>query len=63
MIDIAQWRVHIGCYYGIMHCGQLSSGEQHLNISFTYIMLSVVLLLCGTGPFILGNNKKYKTIV
>ena len=46
MIDVIQWRIRIGCYYGNRHCcyGNKASlaGRKHENVS------SVVLLL--------GNN-------
>ena len=46
MIDLIQWRICIGCYYGNRHCchGNKASpaGRQHQNV------LSILLLL--------GNN-------
>ena len=59
MIDTIQWRIRIGCYYGNRHCchgSKTSPGVRHHNVSLILSVVLLILLLCGEGLFILGNN-------
>ena len=55
MIDLIQWRVHIGCYHGNGHYGhgrKTLPGGQHQNVSCGGIKLTL-------GIFTLGTNILY----